>query len=879
MANNLPLNSSHLPLDSRSIRKQFIDFFREKEHSFVRSSSVVPTDDPTLLFTNAGMNQFKPIFLDTEKPKSKRVVNSQKCIRVSGKHNDLEEVGVDDYHHTFFEMLGNWSFGDYYKKEAIQWAWELLTEVWKMDKNRLWVTIFQDDNEAGELWREFTDIDPKRILKFGHKDNFWEMGESGPCGPCSEIHYYTGKNVDDQNADGVNRDHDYREIWNLVFIQYNRGKDGKLSDLPAKHVDTGAGLERIVAILNGKTSNYDSDLFMPIIKKISEVTDAEYSSDDGVTHRVIADHLRMLAFSIADGAMPGNEGRGYVLRRVLRRASRYGRMLEMHEPFIYKLIPTLTEIMGGAFPELTEKQSHIQKVIRAEENSFGSTLDKGIEIFEKITQDMKTGDSISGDDAFKLYDTYGFPCDLTELMAREIGLSIDNEGFKSCMDVQKKSSRDGGDFTQQVDSTKWETINEGSSSEFVGYDQTKCESQIRKYNLNYNKSGKIILDKTPFYAEQGGQVGDVGFLKKGEFEFAVVDTQKFSDEIVHIGKVVSGKIPKSGLVSAVVDNEHRQEIRLNHTSTHLLHTALKQVLGDHAHQSGSLVEAERFRFDVTHYERITVDELQKIEKIVNSKIRENLLVTTNIKEYESAREEGAVALFGEKYGDEVRMVSISDYSKELCGGTHAKRTGDIGAFKITSESALAAGIRSIEAITGNAVIQLLHQNEKVINQSKELLKCTEKEIQEKITQVLEHRKLLEKENGELKRISQSSVVDDLLSDAKQIDDIKLIVTKLNDIDDLKTIGDEFRQKFKNNGIVLIGTVKNNKPMVMCAITDDLTSKIQAGKVVKEVGEKIGGGGGGKPHLATAGGRNKEALESALEFGETYIKTKIEFSKK
>ncbi|MBC8213251.1 MAG: alanine--tRNA ligase [Candidatus Marinimicrobia bacterium] len=863
-------------ISSKSIRQQFIEFFKNKGHSIIRSSSVVPNDDPTLLFTNAGMNQFKPIFLDTENPKSKRAVNSQKCIRVSGKHNDLEEVGVDDYHHTFFEMLGNWSFGDYYKKEAIQWAWELLTKVWKMDKNRLWVTIFQDDDEAGELWKEVTDIDPKRILKFGHKDNFWEMGETGPCGPCSEIHYYTGEDADAQIPEGVNRDHNYREIWNLVFIQYNRDADGKLTDLPAKHVDTGAGLERIVAILNGKTSNYDTDLFMPIIEKISQISNTEYSIDDGVPHRVIADHLRMLAFSIADGAMPGNEGRGYVLRRVLRRASRYGRILDMHEPFIYKLIQTLVEVMGDAFSELAEKQSHIEKVIKAEETSFGSTLDKGIEIFEKISQGMKTGESISGEDAFKLYDTYGFPCDLTELMAREIGLSVDTNGFESCMDVQKKSSREAGGFTHQTDNFDWTDISKGTSSEFVGYEQTACDSIIRKIQFENDKKGSIILDKTPFYPEQGGQVGDVGILKNTDFEFIVTDTQKSSDEIVHFGKIMYGKLPKDGKVTATIDNEYRQKISLNHTTTHLLHQGLKQILGDHAHQSGSLVGSDRFRFDVTHYERITLDEIRQIEVIVNSKIRENIEVSTDVKDYETARSEGAVALFGEKYGDKVRMVNISDFSKELCGGTHANRTGDIGAFKIISESALAAGIRRIEAITGNSVIKYLHQNEEIIQQAKNLFKCSETDIPEKIQQTLDQKKSLEKENKELKLLTQSDVVDDLISKAHQFGDVRLVVTKIDEIDDLKAIGDEFRQKFKQSGIALIGTVKNDKPMVMCAITDDLTNNIQAGKVVKEVGEKIGGGGGGKPHLATAGGRNSDSLQSALDFGETYIKAKIDF---
>ena len=858
---------------SKEVRSDFIEFFKAREHQFVRSSSVAPNDDPTLLFTNAGMNQFKPIFVGQEEPAFLRAVNTQKCIRVSGKHNDLEEVGVDDYHHTFFEMLGNWSFGDYYKERAIKWAWELLTENWKIDKNRLWVTIYKDDDEAGEIWGNVTDIDHDRILKFGNKDNFWEMGDTGPCGPCSEIHYYTG-DLEKQDASGVNVEAEYRELWNLVFIQFNRDQSGKLHEWPAKHVDTGAGFERLTAVLNGETSNYNTDIFIPIIKKIEELTGAEYFEKTGIPHRVIADHLRMLSFSIADGALPGNEGRGYVLRRVLRRAARFGRSLKMHEPFIYKLVATLVDEMGDAFPELVDRKKHIEKVIKAEEVSFSDTLDRGIEIFDKLTSDLISGDEISGSDAFKLYDTYGFPLDLTELMAREKGLSVDADGFEKSMAKQKQRARDAGSFTHSFDDGEWHEVSKGPSNIFVGYVKDECTSKIRKYRLD-GEDIELVLERTPFYAEQGGQVGDTGTISMDDFLIEITDTRKNGEDISHFGKIKSGDIQNTTEVVAKINKNRRNRIRLNHTATHLLQQALKMVMGDHVHQAGSHVGPDRLRFDLTHFERIDIKELSKIEDIVNSAIRNNTFLDIQVMSFDKAREDGAVALFGEKYGDEVRVVDVPGFSKELCGGTHVERTGDIGAFKIVTESALASGVRRIEAITGNAVIDLIHEQESIINNLKDLLKTSVDQIPERIDSILNEKKLMGKELSEFKKGSQKNQVEDLVRQSRVVNGIKVIVELLDEIGDLKEMGDAFRTALKTSGVVLLVSVINGKPMAMCAVTDDLTKVVNAGNIVREVGKILGGGGGGKPHLATAGGRDIAKIDDALKAGKNFIISLLE----
>ena len=859
-----------MAISSTDIRQQFIDFFQKKEHQFVRSSSVVPTDDPTLLFTNAGMNQFKPYFLNKESPEYLRATNSQKCIRVSGKHNDLEEVGVDNYHHTFFEMLGNWSFGDYYKKEAISWAWELLTEVWKLDKNRLWVTIYKDDDEAGEIWKSVTDVNPDRILKFAEKDNFWEMGDTGPCGPCTEIHYFVGDDPSKQEARGVNVEDLYREIWNLVFIQYNRTADGKLNDLPVKHVDTGMGLERILSIVNGIEDHYDTDLFKPIIDKIEEISSIKI----GVPHRVIADHLRMLSFSIADGALPSNEGRGYVLRRVLRRASRFGRLLDLDKPFIYSLVSTLVDVMGHAFPELKEKQSHIEKVIQAEESSFNETLDRGLEVFSRITKILSPGEVIKGDDAFKLYDTYGFPLDLTELIARENDFTVDVVRFNECMAEQKDRARASGKFTNIPEDADWTVMQKESSTEFTGYETLENSANVIKY-IQDGKMYKIVLDKTPFYAESGGQIGDVGLLTADDFSFKVEDVQKSGDEFIHIGTIEEGDIQSVQIVNAKINENRRQQIRRNHTATHLLHQALRMIVGDHVQQAGSLVTADSLRFDLTHYEQISKSQIDELEKCVNGVILQNIDVETTLKKFDDAREEGAVGLFGEKYGDIVRVVNIPGFSKELCGGTHVNRTGDIGGIKIISESALASGIRRLVAISGDAIQTLMSKQERVISEIRKELKCSEDEISSRIQSLINDKKNLERETTNLRQSSMTGEIDKLVSGAENLGECRLVVQKVDDPGDLRELGDQFRQAFKTKGAALIGTIQKGKPMVMCAVTDDLISQIQAGTVVKEMGGVMGGGGGGKPHLATAGGTDIHLLQDALEHGKSLIQSLLQ----
>ena len=865
-------------MTSKEIRQQFIDFFEKKEHKFVRSSSVAPLDDPTLLFTNAGMNQFKPIFLGDKNPDSRRATNSQKCIRVSGKHNDLEEVGVDDYHHTFFEMLGNWSFGDYYKKEAIEWAWELLTDVWGMDKDRLWVTIFKDDDETGDLWKKHTDIQHDRVLKFGHKDNFWEMGDVGPCGPCTEIHYYTGDDLDNQNADGVNVLAEYREIWNLVFIQYNRDQNGKLHDLPHKHVDTGMGLERVVSILNGKSSNYDSDLFQPIIDKISKLSGKEYSDKDGVAHRVLSDHLRMLSFSIADGAMPGNEGRGYVLRRVLRRASRFGRTLGMNKPFMSKLVPVLVDIMSDSFPELKEKQTHIEKVIYAEEKSFASTLDKGLNIFDKIIENISKDGTIAGEDVFKLYDTYGFPVDLTALMAREQGLEINIDEFEVLMDDQRKRARESGKFKNLVDKAQWVHITKGDANKFLGYKDSNSTSNIRKYRQVNESHYEIVLDKTPFYAEQGGQAGDRGIIKSENFSFQVEDTMFDSDDIVHYGKIVEGDIKNQNIVNAKIDNERRGCIRLNHTATHLLHKSLKDILGEHVHQAGSLVESNRLRFDFTHHEKVSIEDIYKIEKIVNKVIRDNILVETNVMDYEAAKKTGAVSMFGEKYGDTVRVVEVEGFSNEFCGGTHVERTGDIGAFKIISESSLASGVRRIEAITGNEIIDWMSNRENLINKIQNIMNCSTEDMYDRINTLLKTKISLEKDLAKQQLSGGNNIVDKIMEKSKDVNGYTVVIDEIDFAGNVLDLGDQIRNKLKNNGIALIGMINKDKPVVLCSVSDSLLDMFNAGEIVREVGSKMNGGGGGKPHLAQAGGKDTKLLPEALNFGKKLIYNRVENEK-
>ncbi len=850
-------------MNSKEIRKSFLEFFQEKNHEFIRSSSVVPSDDPTLLFTNAGMNQFKPIFLDQISPEYPRAVNSQKCIRVSGKHNDLEEVGVDTFHHTFFEMLGNWSFGDYYKKDAIQWAWELFTEKWKLDKNRLWATVYKDDDEAFNLWTELTDINPERVIRCGKKDNFWEMGDTGPCGPCSEIHFYIGEDPDRQHASGVNNSDEYWELWNLVFIQNNRLEDGSLAELPAKHVDTGAGLERIAAVLQGKDSNYDTDLFQPIILAIQEKANSDYKTEP-IPHRVIADHLRMLCFSIADGALPSNDGRGYVLRRILRRASRFGRSLGLEEPFMFELVPVLIEIMGEIFPEIGEKKTHIQKVIHAEEISFNDTLDRGINHFEKI---IKQSSDISGEDAFKLYDTYGFPLDLTQLMAREKNINVDEVGFKECMQKQREKAKASGKFKISSESLEWTQVSDIPHSTFKGYDNLVTDSQIIEYASDGDKI-YLVLDQTPFYAESGGQVGDRGKISGENISLDVIDVKNENQSIIHVCQGVFQY--SSSSIKCSVEKTFRDKVRNNHTATHLMHKALKNILGNHVNQAGSLVHPDYLRFDLTHFEKITEEQIEKIEKMVNSQILANTKLDVSIESYDDAKNQGAEALFGEKYGNEVRVVKVGEYSLELCGGTHVNRTGDIGTFKIIEESSLSSGVRRIVALTGTGALKEVQKNSSIIHSLQQKFNVPSSEIINKVNTLINEKKDLEKK---IKQRSFGNLQTNIFDDAEKIGDTTFIVKKVSvgSMDELKSLGDQVFKKLPG-GIAVLFSEGEEKPMALVVVAKEFNKKgVIAGDIARKIGKIMGGGGGGKPHMATAGGKDNSVLNPALEEAYNMIK--------
>lgn len=862
-------------MTSKEIRQRFINFFKDKKHRFVPSASVVPLEDPTLLFTNAGMNQFKDIFLGKGKRDYTRAVNTQKCIRVSGKHNDLEEVGHDTYHHTFFEMLGNWSFGDYYKKEAIQWAWELFTEVYKLPKDKLYATVYRDDNEAEELWASETDIDKEKILRFDEKDNFWEMGEIGPCGPCSEIHIDLGEDFCDKQGTEhtcfVNGDCGrYIELWNLVFIQYNREPSGGLVPLPAKHVDTGAGFERIVAVMQNKKSNYDTDLFVPIINKIAEISRKPFeSAEDKSPYLVIADHVRMLTFSIADGGFPSNDGRGYVMRRILRRAARYGRKLGMHQPFVYKIVDEVVNILGEVFPEIKERQSHIEKVILSEEEHFNRTLDRGLEIFEKIKNELQENKQniIPGGDVFKLYDTYGFPVDLTRILAEENNLKIDASGFEKEMDQQQKRAREAAKFKAvNIDAKDWIIVNEGESSNFVGYSDDAIETHVVKYLIKDNKLN-IVLKDTPFYAESGGQIGDTGIIAFDGFDMQVIDTQKDGDEIVHICKLPENFELKSDRVLAEIYNSKRRLTEKNHTATHLLHKALRKVLGDHVQQAGSLVEPDRLRFDFTHMQKVTSEQITKIEHIVNDKIQQDIYLEIAQDTFENAKKKGAMALFGEKYGDVVRTVQIENFSLELCGGTHVKRTGEIGPFIIVYEGSIASGIRRIEALTGKAAIEFIQKSRNNMAKISELLNTQSEKVKEKIESLLQEKKKLEKQVQDLSSDSLASDIENMLKSAESVNGINLIRKKIANLsmNQLKEIGDKIREKSKNT-VALIGTQNENKLTFVCTVSDDLikSRNLKAGDLVREVAKVADGDGGGKPHLATAGGKDVSKFDQAME---------------
>lgn len=850
-------------MTSQEIRQQFLDFFKSKEHKIVQSAPVVPYDDPTLLFTNAGMNQFKDVFLGTGTREYKRAADTQKCIRVSGKHNDLEEVGHDTYHHTLFEMLGNWSFGDYYKSEAIEWAWELLTDVWKLPKERLWATVYRTDDEALELWKTKTDINPNHILKFDEKDNFWEMGETGPCGPCSEIHINLTDDL--ENPSFVNAGTpECIEIWNLVFIQYNRDEKGKLHELPAKHVDTGMGFERVCAVLQGKGSNYDTDVFMPLINKVSEISKIGYEKEeDKIPMRVISDHIRTLTFAIADGAVPSNDGRGYVLRRILRRASRYGRKLNLREPFLYQLVDILVETMGSVFPEIVAKQDYVKRIIKAEEESFNKTLDRGIELFEKIVEEAKSKNSstIDGEDAFKLYDTFGFPVDLTNVMAREINFSVDEQRFNELMEQQKEQSRHATkdkfasvQFT--INNLDDFIINDNQTSSFVGYDSFEAQSKIIGLKKE-NETGLLLLNQTPFYVEAGGQIDDIGKIIISEQTLPVIDVTKVNNKTIHIVDNQQDVLLDLGMnVLASVDEERRKDIMRNHSATHYMHSALRKVLGTHVQQAGSYVGPDHLRFDFTHYAKLSVEELKDIEALVNYELRRNTpLQHHRAIPFEEAKKMGALMFFGDKYGDFVNVVQFGDFSMEFCGGTHVKNSSEIGLFKIITETSISSGVRRIEAVTGAGVERFIQEQFVKLHHS-----------EEKIHELIEVRKKLEKEISDFKLKENLSQLPKIIDNPKSFNNISLYGGKVNvsDMDELKSFADELRNKMKS-GVGLLAAEIEGKVGLVCVISDNLIKEksLSAGKIVGDVAKLLGGGGGGKPHLATAGAKDVSKISEAL----------------
>ncbi len=883
---------------SREIRRSFLDFFAKKDHAVVRSAPVIPAEDPTLLFTNAGMNQFKDVFLDKGSRPYRRAVDTQKCIRASGKHNDLEDVGRDTYHHTFFEMLGNWSFGDYYKKEAIVWAWELLTGVWKLPKERLYATVYKDDQESLDIWKAETDIDPSHVMKFGEEDNFWEMGETGPCGPCSEIHIDLTPDLSGKELVNAGN-HRVIELWNLVFIQYDRKMDGSLDPLPKKHVDTGMGFERITAVLQGKHSNYDSDIFSPLFEAITGITGVTYKAslddDRDIAMRVIADHARTLTFAITDGAVPSNEGRGYVLRRILRRAVRYARKLDWHQPMLYRLAGVIAGTMGEVFPELRKQQETVEKIIRSEEESFLVTLDRGIEIFGEITTALKASGAkvVQGEDAFRLYDTYGFPLDLTRLMASEEGLRVDEEGFEACMLEQKERARKDRREKQQIagDEGEWLWLDDQAPSDFVGYETLACDARV----IGVKQAGgklQLVLDRTPFYAESGGQTGDKGSIEGERHRVEVVDTQKDGDVIIHvIGRVLDRRngeeIDPSGIdfkrpvpVNASVDRDSREATERNHTATHLLHAALRKVLGEHVQQKGSLVGPERLRFDFSHFEKVTARELEAVEAEVNERIRETAELVKHVDvPYEEALEKGALAFFGDKYADRVRVVEVPGVSVELCGGTHVSNVGKIGLFKIVSESSIASGIRRIEAITGRAAEELLWGEYQELQQVRQLLKTgAEESLASRVQELLEERKALEKEVQDMRLSLLLDQALNRMDQAETVNGCRIFVMKQDDAgaDTLRSLGQFLREKI-GRGVGLLAGEENGKVTLVGFAGDEAISEcgINAGELVKKAASKVQGGGGGKPGLATAGGRNPAGIPDAIKVFEEAVREKLQ----
>jgi alanyl-tRNA synthetase len=853
-------------MTTAQIRQQFLDFFASKQHQVVPSSSLIPGNDATLLFNNAGMVQFKDVFLGAESRPYTRATSSQRCVRAGGKHNDLENVGYTARHHTFFEMLGNFSFGDYFKQDAIKFAWEFLTEVVKLPKEKLLVTIYHDDEEAFGYWANDIGLPEDRIIRIATSDNFWSMGDTGPCGPCSEIFYDHGEHIWGGPPGTPEEDGDrFIEIWNLVFMQYNRQSDGTMEPLPKQSVDTGMGLERISAILQGVHSNYEIDLFQGLIAAAASVTNAQDMDDKSL--RVVADHIRSCAFLISDGVMPSNEGRGYVLRRIIRRAVRHGNKLGAKGAFFYKLVAALIEQMGQAYPELAKQQEIIEKVLRIEEEQFGKTLERGLAILEESLSDL-TGDVIPGDLVFKLYDTYGFPADLTADVARERQMTIDHQGFEACMAVQRKTAQQAGkfgaDYNKQLKSDK--------HTDFKGYDSNHYRGTVVEIFaggeavslLEDGQQGIIVLDRTPFYAESGGQIGDSGTITVAGGEFVVTNTTKLGNAFAHHG-TVQGRIGVNDKVDATIDDARRDSIKKNHTATHILHEALRQLLGEHVSQKGSLVQPDRLRFDFSHFEAVTKQELREIERVVNDEIRRNFALNTELMAIDDAKAKGAMALFGEKYDDEVRVVTIGDYSIELCGGTHVERAGDIGLFKIVSESGIAAGVRRIEAVTGAEAIAYVSEQEQQLADVAALVKGDNASVLEKVTALLEKSKGLEKQVAQLNDKLASAAGASLLDSVVEINGVKLLVANVEGTESkaLRGMVDDLKNKI-GSGVIALGVASGDKVSLIAGVTKDLTGKVKAGELVNHMAGQVGGKGGGRPDMAQAGGSEPQNLTAALD---------------
>ena len=869
------------------IRQAFLDFFHSKGHQVVASSSLVPHNDPTLLFTNAGMNQFKDVFLGLDKRNYSRATTSQRCVRAGGKHNDLENVGYTARHHTFFEMLGNFSFGDYFKHDAIQFAWELLTsEKWfALPKERLWVTVYESDDEAYEIWEKEVGIPRERIIRIGDNkgapyasDNFWQMGDTGPCGPCTEIFYDHGDHIWGGPPGSPEEDGDrYIEIWNIVFMQFNRQADGTMDPLPKPSVDTGMGLERIAAVLQHVNSNYDIDLFRTLIQAVAKVTGATDLSNKSL--RVIADHIRSCAFLIADGVMPSNENRGYVLRRIIRRAVRHGNMLGAKETFFYKLVGPLIDVMGSAGEDLKRQQAQVEQVLKTEEEQFARTLERGLALLDEELAKL-SGDTLDGETAFRLYDTYGFPVDLTADVCRERNIKVDEAGFEAAMEEQRRRAREASGFGADYNAM----IRVDSASEFKGYDHLELNGKVTALfvdgkavdAINAGQEAVVVLDQTPFYAESGGQVGDKGELKGANFSFAVEDTQKYGQAIGHIGKLAAGSLKVGDAVQADVDEARRARIRLNHSATHLMHAALRQVLGTHVSQKGSLVNDKVLRFDFSHNEAMKPEEIRAVEDLVNAQIRRNLPIETNIMDLEAAKAKGAMALFGEKYDERVRVLSMGYFSTELCGGTHASRTGDIGLFRIISESGTAAGVRRIEAVTGEGAIATVHADSDRLSEVAHLLKGDSNNLADKVRSVLERTRQLEKELQQLKEQAAAQESANLSSKAIDVNGVKLLVSELSGVEPkmLRTMVDDLKNQLGST-IIVLATVAEGKVSLIAGVSKDVTDRVKAGELIGMVAHQVGGKGGGRPDMAQAGGTDAAALPAALASVKGWVSAKLQ----